>query len=114
VLESILVYRIWSFSGQAFELELLRQFEQLVFVALQFFREFDVTRGFFQKFFEQLTTFNQRSGSQISSLKEEQIKGVIDEGCLLVMSVSLEELERGSSGLVQRNYLAIESCGFGG
>jgi hypothetical protein len=31
-----------------------------------------------------------------------------------MMSVRLKKLERGSALRVQRNYLAVESCGFGG
>ena len=81
--------RIRFFSGRAFEVELLRHFEKLVFATLWLFGKANVFRSFLEQLLKRFAPFNEGSGAQVGSLKEEPVEGGVNEWGLLRVVCSL-------------------------
>src|SRR4029077_17064133 len=103
------VERTQSFGNQPFEAKLLRDPEQVLFRALQTFREPDIWRPFFENVGKEFPSGRKRFLTQIFPIHKEKIEDVINKRpAFLGAFVNLKQLKGRPAFLIERDDLAIK------
>ena len=111
---AVLVDRIQSLRDQAFEAKLLRDPKQVLFEALQTFRDPDIWRRFFENVGKEFPPGRKRFLTQVFSIHKQKIEDLINKrDALFGAFVILKQLKGRPTFFIERSNFAVENEAFG-